>query len=124
MKVLLSIKPKYAQQIFDGYKRYEYRRSLFKKEGVKHILVYASSPIKRIIGEFEILNIIYDDIEKLWEKTKVYSGISKSAFFTYFSNKDKGYAIEIGRITKYENPIILDKHYGITPPQSFAYISQ
>jgi predicted transcriptional regulator len=122
MKILLSIKPQYAQQIFDGSKRYEYRRSLFRKEGIKHVLVYASSPVKKIIGEFEISNIIYDDIEKLWEETKVHSGISKSAFFAYFSNRDKGYAIEIGKITKYENPIILDKQHGITPPQSFVYI--
>ena len=53
MKVLLSIKPEFADKIFNGTKKYEYRRSIFKKKEVKTVVVYASSPIQKIIGEFE-----------------------------------------------------------------------
>ena len=34
MKALLSIKPEFADKIFAGTKRYEFRRAVFKKEGV------------------------------------------------------------------------------------------
>ena len=122
MKVLLSIKPQYARQIFEGHKRYEYRRSLFKREDIRHVIVYASAPVKKVIGEFEIQDIMHKDIETLWAETSASSGISKSAFFGYFSDKDKGYAIEIGKVREYEKPLSLGGHYGIRPPQSFAYL--
>ena len=124
MKVLLSIKPQYALQIFNGHKRYEYRRSLFKRKDIKHIIVYASAPIKRVIGEFEIHDIIHQDVETLWKETSAFSGISESAFFKYFSDKDKGYAIKIGKVIEYEKPRTLADHYGIKPPQSFAYLNE
>ena len=55
MRVLLSIRPQFALQIFEGSKRYEYRRAIFKREGVTSVLVYASAPIGKVIGEFEVL---------------------------------------------------------------------
>ena len=41
--ILLSIKPEYANKIFDGQKRYEYRKRIPKKE-VSKIIVYSSAP--------------------------------------------------------------------------------
>ena len=46
MKVLLSIKPEFANKIFEGTKRFEFRKSIFKKE-VKTVVVYASSPLQQ-----------------------------------------------------------------------------
>lgn len=57
MRVLLSINPQYADKIFSGEKIYEYRRNIFKNTDVKIVLVYATSPIKKIIGEFYIEKI-------------------------------------------------------------------
>ena len=58
MKVLLSIKPEFVEKIFAGTKKYEFRKSLFKKSGVKYVVIYASAPIKRVVGEFEIDDIL------------------------------------------------------------------
>ena len=68
MKVLLSIKPEFAEKIFNGTKKYEYRRVIFKNK-VETIVVYASDPVQRVIGEFEIGEILHKDIEQLWEYT-------------------------------------------------------
>ena len=70
MKVLLSIKPEFALKIFNGSKKYEYRRAIFKNREVSIVIVYASDPIKRVIGEFEIEDILYDEPQLLWLKTK------------------------------------------------------
>lgn len=37
--------------------------------------------------------------------------------------KDKGYAIKIKNINKYTTPLSLKEAYGVTPPQSFVYVS-
>ena len=45
MKALLSIKPEFADMIFAGTKRYEFRRAIFKRNDLEGVLVYASSPV-------------------------------------------------------------------------------
>lgn len=122
MKVLLSIKPEFAEKIFEGTKKYEFRRSLFKNRDVKTVVVYASSPVKQVIGEFEIDNILMDDINQLWQKTKEYSGITKDFFFEYFNNKEKGYAIKIKHTKRYKKALSLKDDFKASPPQSFIYI--
>ncbi|OFX74799.1 MAG: hypothetical protein A2X12_11975, partial [Bacteroidetes bacterium GWE2_29_8] len=95
MKVLLSIKPQFAELIFNGTKKYEFRRSIFKNKDIKTVVVYASSPIQKVIGEFEIDTVLNKELEELWEVTKNYAGIEKSFFYEYFASKEKGYAIKI-----------------------------
>jgi predicted transcriptional regulator len=122
MKVLLSIKPEYADRIFSGEKKYEFRRAIFKDRKVTHVVVYASSPLRKVVGEFEVLNILHDDVRTLWNKTGSKAGISESKYFDYFSNRDEGYAIQIGMTKKYEPSHSLEQEYGVVPPQSFAYL--
>ena len=123
MKVILSIKPEFANKIFEGTKRYEFRRTIFKNPDVTKVVVYASSPIKKIIGEFEIESILKDNLESLWLKTKNYSGISEEYFFKYFIDKELGFAIKIKNFKKYSTPKCIREDYNLFPPQSFLYLS-
>ena len=122
MKVLLSIKPEFAYKIFDGIKKYEYRRAIFKREDIKRVLVYASSPVSMVIGEFEIDDIICDELNSLWQQTSTYSGISEEYFYSYFNEREKGYAIKIKSSTQYKRPLPLKERFQIAPPQSFVYV--
>ena len=101
MKLLLSIKPEYAEKILLGKKKYEFRRTIFKNEAVSKVIIYATSPIKKIIGEFEIEDILTLNTFELWEKTMKHSGINKEFYDDYFSGKDKGHAIKIRRPKRY-----------------------
>src|SRR5690606_7798089 len=123
MKVLLSIKPEYVKKIFEGEKKYEYRKVIFKKK-VSKIVVYSTMPVGKLIGEFEIEGILYGSPEEIWKKTKDNSGISYSAFKKYFRDRDFGYAIKIGYTNLYEEPkdpkqMIKD----FRAPQSFCYVN-
>ena len=122
--VLLSVKPEFADKIFCGLKRYEFRKVLFKNRNVKKIVVYASAPIRKVIGEFEIEEILELEKEYLWERTKEYSGIPKTYFDHYFQGRDIGYAIKIRRPKLYETPLDLKQSFNIKyPPQSFMYLA-
>jgi len=122
MKVLLSIKPEFALRIFEGSKKYEYRRIIFKRKGIETVVVYASSPIKRIIGEFEISKILHEQPEQLWAKTYNDAGITKTRFMEYFGDHAKGYAIGIKKTRKYQTPLSLEELMLSLPPQSFVYL--
>jgi predicted transcriptional regulator len=122
MKVLLSIKPEFALKIFNGSKKYEYRRTLFKHAEIDTIVVYASDPIKKVIGEFKIESILHEEPQILWDQTGEYAGISRERFFDYFTDARKGYAIEVKSTHMYNDPLPLDSFMISAPPQSFAYI--
>lgn len=122
MKVLLSIKPEFALKIFEGTKKYEYRRAIFKRNNVRTVLVYASDPIKKVIGEFEIGEILCEEPQALWLKTGDESGITKERFLDYFENREKGYAIKVKEARAYDPPIPLIELMLLSPPQSFMYL--
>ena len=123
MKVVLSIKPEFAFKIFDGTKKFEFRKSIFKNENVKSIIVYASSPVQQVIGEFEIDEVLNYDLTTLWGLTQEFSGISEEFYYDYFANKEHGFAIKIKNTKKYNNPKCLKTDFNLSPPQSFAYWS-
>ena len=123
MKVLLSIKPKYADAIFAGTKKYEFRRSIFKNPNIKTIIVYSSSPVQKVIGEFEIETIVKEDIKTLWNLANNDPWSEKESFFEYYKGKETGFAIKIKEPKKYEVPLDIKSDFNKTPPQSFVYIT-
>lgn len=70
----------------------------------------------------QIREILHYEIDRLWSETQSHSGISEQFFFKYFEEKDTGYAIKIKNCVQYSDPRNLDLTYGISPPQSFAYV--
>jgi len=122
MSVLLSIKPKYIEQIENGSKLYEFRRVIFKQD-IEEIYVYATAPIKQIVGKICIDEIIEDTPKNLWGNFKQKAGINKKDFFEYFSGKEKGYAIKIKDFISFEEPIDpYQENPEFVPPQSYAYL--
>lgn len=122
MKVLLSIKPEFAERIFDGSKKYEFRKAVFKNSDITTVVVYASSPIQRVIGEFEIETIISDSPEKLWKQTRQFAGVEEGFFYEYFADREMGFAIKIKNTKRYEEALCLREHFNVSPPQSFLYL--
>ncbi|CAI3249954.1 ASCH domain-containing protein [Enterococcus cecorum] len=124
MKALLSIKPEFVDEIMSGRKRFEYRKKVFKRTDVTTIVVYATKPFGKVVGEFEIDEIIEDDLDILWQETKSYSGISKKFFDEYFKDRDSGFAIKIKNFTAYDVPIELSEYDSNikVAPQSFCYV--
>ena len=53
-KTLLSIKPKFADKIISGEKKFEYRTHIPSRH-INSIVIYSTSPIGRIIGEVEVV---------------------------------------------------------------------
>lgn len=124
MTVLLSIKPKFAEKIFDGTKKYEFRKNIFKNTNVRTVVVYASSPVQRVIGEFSIETILNDNIDAVWKETAPLSGITHDFYLSYFANKERAYAIKICNAKRYRKARKLSDYNLTYAPQSFVYLQQ
>lgn len=126
MRVLISIKPEFVKKIFSGEKKFEYRKAIFRNQNVDTVIIYATKPCGKVVGEFKLNRVLCDNPEKIWKNTQEFSGISKEFFDQYFKNKEKAYAIEIEDVIQYKYPLSLnelDKDIK-TPPQSFQYLKR
>lgn len=120
-KILISINPEHAENIIKGIKKYEYRK-IAAKQDISSIIIYETTPVKKIVAEAEIIDVLMLSPDELWEQTKQASGISKQFFDKYFAGRNVAYAYKLGKIKVYDQPkSLLD--YGIkAAPQSFVYI--
>lgn len=80
--------------------------------------------MKKIVGTCAIGSVIEERPLILWEMFKEVSGLREEEFFSYFYGREKGYAIEIEEINKFESPVDpWEFNADFIPPQSFQYIN-
>ncbi|MDY4051795.1 MAG: ASCH domain-containing protein [Bacilli bacterium] len=119
--IIISINPEHVENIIKGIKKYEYRTKAAKQD-INKIIIYETFPIKKIVAEAEIIEVLMMNPSDLWELTKNDSCITKDYFDKYFKNKKVAYAYKLGKVEVYDSPKEL-KEFGLKyAPQSFVYI--
>lgn len=119
----MSIKPEYAEKILSGEKRFEFRKSIFRNERVSTVVIYATMPVGKVVGEFRVSSIIEDNPRVLWKRTSHAAGISEQYFNEYFAGRSRAYAIAVDLPKRYRRPIELSRFLErAVPPQSFCYV--
>ncbi len=125
---LMSIRPKYAYQIFTGRKKFELRRwiGIPITEG-SVIVVYVSGSVKALMGEFRAGRIIMGSPQRVWNEIMKYKshGIEKDAW-PYIAGAKRAMAIEVLEPRLYPRPVKLDELRQIfpnfSPPLSFRVL--
>jgi predicted transcriptional regulator len=119
--VIISIKPRYAEMIIDGRKKFEFRKCSFNKPVYK-VFIYAIKPMGKLIGYFTFSEILMGKPSKIWDLCSELAGISESSFIEYYEGKSTAYAIKIEKVFRFENPINpFDLIEGFKAPRSFIY---
>ncbi|HZV61224.1 MAG TPA: ASCH domain-containing protein [Methylophilaceae bacterium] len=125
--LLLSIRPKYAEQIFAGQKTVELRKVKPKVSSGDTVLVYVSSPTKALLGAFEVDRVVEETPHNLWNTVSEAAGITKEEFANYYGGAEKAYGIFIKKSWHLDVPLALsslkDKWKNFHPPQSYRYVS-
>lgn len=119
---LLSIKPIYANAILDGRKKVEFRKRPFKRP-VSHVVIYATTPVQRIVGWFQTKRLDQMSPSALWKRFAPVGAISKEAFNTYYDGSESGVAIHVDKPRRLATPIAIGRIKVGTAPQSYAYLS-
>lgn len=119
--ILLSIHPEYVQQILAGTKKFEFRRQVAKRH-VDEILIYSTFPEMKVVASVAVLGVLKDTPQKLWQKTKDFSGISHGKYMEYFSKREFAYAYQLGEVKKFNKAKNLSDYRITTAPQSFVYV--
>lgn len=120
---IFSIKPNYAERILSGKKKVEFRR-VKCKEDINTILIYATQPIAKIVGEVSVSNVIEDTKEALWKFTSSYAGIEYEDFLRYYKDKRNAIAYILEKPHRYKEQLDISAFGMTSPPQSFCYLSE
>ncbi len=117
----MSIKPEYSHKIVSGEKKYEFRKKAAAKN-IDEIIIYSSSPEKKVVGTVEVKNVMIDTPENIWKKTFRYAGIDYCKYCEYFKNNKTAYAYVLGRVNLFETSKTL-ADFGLKyAPQSYQYL--
>ena len=119
--ILISINSQHVENIFNGTKRYEYRKIKGKRE-INKMLIYSTYPIKKVVGEAQIEKVLEGSPEEIWEKTKQYSGVKEIFYNEYFKGKTKAIAYKLKNVKRYDTPKELSMYGVKSAPQSFVYV--
>lgn len=124
--VLISVHPEYTDKILSGEKRIEFRRR-WTKNRVDFLVIYSTSPIKKIVAIAKIGDVLRGGKGQLWELSKSKGGgISRQKLFEYMTDRKEGVALvfsQIIKITDGLNPLLIFNDE-FRPPQSFRYLKK
>lgn len=120
-QMLLSINPEHVENILSGKKRFEFRKVRCRND-ISGIIIYATSPIMRVVAEVRVVDIIEDTPQVVWSKTSDYAGISKVFFNQYYKGRKKAVAYQLGEVNVYSEPRPLSELGVSHAPQSFVYV--
>lgn len=120
--VVMSVHPRYAEAIMDGRKKVEFRKRPLAGDVVV-VWVYATAPIQRIVGCFEVGATVIAAPTDLWRRFGNVGCIDRADFDRYYAGSSLGSGIRINRVARLAVPAAIGEILpsGV-PPQSFAYV--
>lgn len=120
-KIMLAIKPEYVEKIFDGLKRYEYRRKC-PNHPISQIVVYETKPVSKVVGTVDVDEMLGTAPHVLYDITKKWAGISEYGYNDYFKGSNVAYAYSLNHPVIFSRPASIEE-YGLRgAPQSYVYL--
>ncbi len=124
--VVLSLKPRFADAILSGTKTVELRRTGPKIVVPTRALLYATTPVRALVGTCIITSVQTADLAALWREYGSRSDLRRHEFQQYFDGVDVGTALVLTQPRAFGRRVPLQdlraKPTGFRPPQSFAYV--
>ena len=105
--LLLSLKPCYAELVFQGLKRAELRRRIPCVEN-RDVFIYVSSPVRCLRGGFRVEHVWSGSPEQVWKKVERLARVERREFDAYYAGRSVAYAMRISKVWEYDEPVHLE----------------
>ena len=124
--LLLSLKPRYADLVFEGLKKAELQRRIASGIEGRDVFIYVSSPVMQLRGGFRVGHVWQGSPEEVWNEVSENAGVDKQGFDAYYEGCEIAYALQVTDVWEYENPVDLSKLRNrfsyFSVPQSWRYV--
>jgi predicted transcriptional regulator len=121
--LLLSLKSKFAAAIYDGRKRFEYRRARVRCTTPITALIYETMPVGRVTGAVTVTEVITDGAESLLARLSEGDPLHDD-HRRYLSGARNCCALRLERGNRFVEPRLLTSYLGprARAPQSYCFI--
>ncbi len=123
---LLSVRPRFANALLDGTKTVEIRRRRVRIADGSLCLVYASSPVRALVGAARVRCTHVDTADAIWRCFGEGAALSRSEYDAYLDGSTTSCAIVIGAALRLLSPIPLEalrrRQNGFVTPQSYRFL--
>ena len=124
--IVLSLKPPYAEAILSGVKTVELRRIGPRISAPTRALIYATTPLKALLGTCIVESVITDRLAVLWKAYGSRTGLRHAEFRDYFEGLEVGSALALSGVGRFGRRIPLADLRASRrmerPPQSYSYV--
>lgn len=123
--VLISIHPRFVEAILGGEKTIEFRRR-WTNRPVSHLVIYATSPVKKIVALAPIKEVVEASPTALWRLSQQQGGgVTRSELYDYFHELSIGIGLRLGKVKPLQQTIDPYRWFeGFRPPQSYRFLAQ
>ena len=124
--LFIAVKPEYANKLISNKKDIELRKMKPNVQPGDYVIIYASAPVKAVVGFGKVRGIIMCSPQEMWNKHSERLGIELQEFHSYYNGYNKAVGIEL-EIIKPVAPIglmelrIVDPNFH--PPQIYRYVT-
>lgn len=120
--ILLSIKPRFANEIYNHRKLIELRRRQPNVPNGTPVYMYETLPIGKITGLFTYKGCIVEEKVRFWERYGDLTCVTKEEFFEYYKKVAFVHGWKIDNVVKFEKSKTLDVFNMERGPQSYAIV--
>lgn len=124
--MVLSLKPRFAEEILAGTKTIEVRRVKPRIHLPTQALLYASGGTRALVGTCVVERADLYLVDDLWEQHGDATALTRSEFDAYLQGRDSGVALTLTQPKPLETPKplhLLRQKLSFRPPQSLAYMT-
>jgi predicted transcriptional regulator len=123
---LLSVRPRFAEALLSGSKTVEIRRRRVNLTGGAICLLYASTPVRALVGALSIEATDTDRPATLWDRWGENTGLSREEYENYLEGSDRACAIIVSATVVFPQAIQLAelrrRHSAFVTPQSYRFL--
>lgn len=120
-RILLSLKPCFAEQIYSGKKTYEFRRVRCHFRTGDIVYIYETGTGGAITGEFRVGEVFSGKPSEV--ASKEMNPVARQDVLRYLSGCKSASAIGITKVKRWARPTILERAYPtLRPPQSYQFL--
>jgi predicted transcriptional regulator len=123
---LLSIRPRFANAILNGDKTVEVRRRRVWIADGSLCLLYASSPVRALVGAVRVRQTDVDNAESLWSRWGAQTALTRGEFDSYVDGSVLPCAIELESAMRLHDPVPLAelrrRRGDFVTPQSYRFV--
>ncbi|MCZ2819588.1 ASCH domain-containing protein [Modestobacter sp. VKM Ac-2977] len=125
--MMLSIHPRFVDQIVAGTKTVELRRTRPSVTVGQPVAIYATVPSAAVVATCRVTAIDVCPPEKLWDLVEDCAGIPRSMFDSYFAGSAVGVGIHLGDVESLEQAVTLGELRAkgpFYPPQTWRFFDR